>query len=118
MAYFKIGENDYSKYVSALEITDVNNYESQMNAAGDTVVDYISMKRQISVTIIPIDEELMKQLQADIKAFNVLISFLNPDTNELEENVNVILPRHEVKYYSIRANGVLFKEFELKFTEL
>lgn len=118
MSYFKIGENDYSKYVNALEITNVNNYNSQMNAAGDTVVDYISAKRQFTVGIIPLDETAMEQLETDVGAFNMLISFRNPRTNALEENVNVILPKHEIKYYTIQAGNVLYKEFELKFTEL
>lgn len=118
MSYFKIGDNDYSMYVNALDIKNVNNYNAQMNAAGDTVVDYINAKRQINVGIIPLDEVDMAKLESDITAFNVLISFRNPKTNELEENVNVILPNHEVKYYTIQANKVQFKEFELKFTEL
>ena len=60
----------------------------------------------------------MKQLQTDLDAFSVSISFRNPMTNALEENVACIVPTDEVKYYTIQANKVLFNAFEIKFIEL
>ncbi len=42
MAYFKIGSNDYSKYVCELKVGKKHNYSSQTNAAGNSVVDYIN----------------------------------------------------------------------------
>lgn len=118
MAYFKIGEVDFSKYVSGLKINEAANYNAQTNAAGDTVVDYINTKRTISVSIIAMDAAAMIEIQRAIDAFNVLISFRNPKTNELAENVNVILPANEVDYYTIQINKVLFKAYTLTFTEL
>ena len=118
MAYFKIGNNDYSHIVNQLKITRNNVYNAQTNAAGDTVVDFINAKRIITVGIIPLDNAAMARLMEDIEAFNVSISFLNPLTNTLEENVNCILPTDEISYYTIQVNKVLYNAFVLSFTEL
>lgn len=118
MTYFKIGNTDYSMYVNELRISKENMYSSQTNAAGNSVVDYINSKRTIEVGIIPLDDVVMAQLQADIDAFNVSLSFRNPKTNELEEDVNCIIPASEVDYYTIQANKVMYKAFTLEFTEL
>lgn len=118
MSYFKIGDNDYSMYVNELTIGTNVAYNSQTNAAGNTVVDYINEKRVITVGIIPLNDTVMKDLKADIKAFNVNISFRNPDTNELAEDVNVIIPANEVSYYTIQVNNVMYNAISLQFTEL
>lgn len=118
MAYFKIGDNDYSMYVNELNVSKEANYNAQTNAAGDTVVDYINHKRVIEVGIIPLSDDVMAQLQTDLDAFNVSISFRNPQTNLLEEGVNCIIPESSVEYYTIQAGKVLYKEFQLEFTEL
>ena len=118
MAYFKINNVDYSMYVNSLKITTNTNYNAQTNAAGNTVVDYINQKRQIEVGIIPLDDLVMANLKTAIDNFNVSISFLNPNTKTLEENVDVIIPSNEIKYYKIIVNEVSFDGFTLKFTEL
>lgn len=118
MTYFKIGNNDYSMYVNALKISTDTNYNAQTNAAGNTVVDYINKKRTIEVGIIPLDNITMAKLKADIEAFNVSISFLNPDTKALETGVNCIIPSNEVEYYTIQANKVMFDAVSLTFIEL
>ena len=118
MAYFKIGQNDYSAITSGLKVINTNAYHSQTNAAGDTVVDYITTKRNIEVTVIALDDTKMAQLQSDLAQFNVSISFRNPQTNLLEENVNCIIPTHEIEYYTIQANKVMYKAMTLKITEL
>ena len=118
MTYFKIGNNDYSKYVNSLKPSTTNNYTAQQNAAGDTVVDYINKKRIIEVGIIPLDADAMANLMTDIEAFNVSISYLNPKTKTLENDVNCIVASHEPDYYTIQDNNVMFKAFTLTFTEL
>ena len=118
MAYFKIGENDYSMYTSGLKIQSNTTYRAQTNAAGDTVVDNAKAKRTIEVSIIPLDAEIMKSLQADIAKFSALLSFRNPQTDELAENVLCIIPSSEVEYYTIQSNKVSFKACTLTFTEL
>ena len=118
MAYFKIGENDYSAFVNKLKIQRQVKYNAQTNAAGDTVVDYINTKRTIEVGIIPLTDAQMLQLQLDIAAFNVSLTFLNPQTNTLEENVSCIIPATDVEYYTIQANKTMFDGITLTFTEL
>lgn len=118
MAYFKIGDKDYSAFVNSLKVTNTHNYNAQTNAAGDTVVDYINKKRQIEVGIIPLTDENMAALQADINAFNVLVSFRNPQTNQLEEGVNCIIPENEVEYYTIQAGKVMYQALTLTFEEV
>lgn len=118
MAYFKIGNVDFSMYVSELKINKDYNYNAQTNAAGDTVVDYINSKREIEVGIIPLNDTAMTNLQAAIDAFNVSISFRNPKTNELETNINCIIPDNQIEYYTIQTNKVMYKELKLTFIEL
>lgn len=105
-------------YVNELVVSTETNYNAQTNAAGNTVVDYINQKRTITVGIIPLDDIVMAKLQADIEAFGVSISFRNPKTNVLEENVNVIIPSNEVSYYTIQINKVMYDGLSLQFTEL
>lgn len=118
MAYLKINGTDYSMYVNELTIKETANYNAQVNAAGNSVVDYINKKRNISVGIIPLDDTVMAKLQQDLEIFNVSISFRNPKTNELEENVNCIIPDTEVDYYTIQVNKVMYNAFKLNFIEL
>lgn len=118
MAYFMIGDTDYSMYVNELKIDKAANYNSQTNAAGNTVVDFINHKRTIEVGIIPLDSAAMAQLQTAIDAFDVSISFRNPRTGVLEEGVNCIIPSNGIEYYTIQVNKVLFNAMTLTFIEL
>lgn len=118
MAYFKIGSNDYSNYCNALKVIKTSNYNAQTNAAGDTVVDYINSKRVIEVGIIPLNDTVMQKLQNDIAAFNVSISFRNPQTNQLETGVNCIIPESEVEYYTIQVNKVMYNAMTISIIEL
>ena len=118
MSYFKIGNTDFSKYVNQLKVSSAANYSAQTNAAGNTVVDYINTKRTIEVGIIPLDSAAMIALENAIGAFNVSISFRNPKSGALEENINCIIPSRDIEYYTIQAQKVMYKAFTLKFTEL
>ncbi len=118
MAYFKIGDVDFSAYVNALKVTNSNNYTALTNANGDTVVDYINNKRTLEVGIIPLDDTAMAALQSAIDDFSVSISFRNPRTNELEANVSCIIPTDTVEYYTIQVGKVMYKAFVLQFIEL
>ena len=119
MSYFKIDGKDFSNCVKELKIAKTANYNAQTNAAGDTVVDYINSKREIEVTIIPLEAAKAAEILAAIDNFNVALSFRNPITNALEDNVNCIIPDTEVDYYTIQTGGlVLFNEFSLTFEEL
>lgn len=118
MAYFKIGDIDFSHICSSLDVkTDVN-YTAQTNAAGGTVVDYVGKKRTISVGIISLNDTDMLQLQLAIDAFSVSLSFRDPRTNTLAENVACIIPSHKAEYYTIQEGNVRYKAASLTFTEL
>lgn len=118
MAYFKMNDIDFSKYVNRIKVSKNTNYVAQTNAAGDTVVDYINQKRTIEVGIISIDSEAMISLQNIIDNLNVSISYREPKTGVLVENVNCIIPTNQVEYYTIRVDEVRFNAFTLTFTEL
>lgn len=118
MAYFKMNGTDFSHYVNELKVERKANYNAQTNAAGDSVVDYINHKRNITVGIIPVDNEAMIALQTILANLNISISYRDPMTGELVENVNCILPTNNVEYYTIQADKVMYKKFSLKFTEL
>jgi hypothetical protein len=113
-----INNNDYSMYVKSLKVKNITNYNSQTNAAGNTVVDKINVKRQIEVGIIPLSATATQTLLTDLSGFNVTLSFLNPYTNAIEANVNCIIPDTDISYYTIQANNVRVNEFSLTFTEL
>lgn len=118
MSYFKINDIDYSMFVNELTIDKEFNYNAQTNAAGNTVVDVINSKREIEVGIIPLNDTIMACLLTDIDGMVVSISFRNPITQQLEENVNCIIPKSGVEYYTIQAGNVMFKAFKLKIKEL
>lgn len=118
MTYFKINDKDFSLYVSALRVKRNAKYNAQTNAAGNTIVDYITSKREIEVEIIPLDSATMVALQNELFNFSVNISFRNPYTGGLEEDVACIIPEDEVEYYTIRVDKVQFKAMTLKFSEL
>lgn len=118
MTYFKIGDTDFSQYVNELKVGIAANYTAQTNAAGNTVVDYINKKNIVEVGFIPLNGAEMLALQQAINAFNVSLSFRNPLTNEMIENINCIIPESNVEYYTIQVNKVMYKAFTLTFTEL
>lgn len=116
--YFKINNNDYSMYVNKLQVTTAHNYKEATTAAGNKVVKYINSKRKITVGIIPLDESVMVRLLADVNSFQVSVSFRNPETNLLEENVQCIIPNNAPEYYTIRADKVSYKALTLQIEEL
>ena len=118
MTYFKIGNIDFSGICNGLEIQTATRYNAQTNAAGNTVVDYINKKRAFVVGIIPLNDTEMARLQQAIAAFAVSISFRNPNTNALEENVSCIIPENAVKYYTIQEGNVRYDALSLTFSEL
>ena len=118
MAYFKIGDTDFSAYVSGLKISSNANYTAQQNANSDMVVDYINTKRTIEVEIIPLDATAMASLLAAIDAFSVSISFRSPKTNALETGVSCIIASHDISYYTIQDSKIMYQKFNLKFNEL
>lgn len=118
MTYFKINGKDFSHYVSELKVNREAKYNAQTNAAGNTVVDYVNSKREIEVGIIPLDSVSMIEIQAELTQFEVNISFRNPITGAVEEDIPCIIPNDEIEYYTIQGNKVLYKAMNLTFEEL
>lgn len=116
--FFKINGNDYSMYVNKLLIGTEHFYKSMKNAAGNTLVKYVNSKRTIEVGIIPLDSSAMARILADVDQFNVSISYRDPETNTLVENVNCIIPNHLIEYYTIQVGKVSYKAFSLQIKEL
>lgn len=118
MAYFKLNGNDYSMYVSDLLVTKKHTYKSATNAAGNTVVKYQTTKRTLTVGIIPLEAADMAELQKDINSFQVSVSYRDPETNELVENLKCIIPVSDVEYYTIRTDKVMYKSLIINIQEL
>lgn len=118
MNYFMIGDNDFSMYVSSLKVKKNAVYSALTNAAGNTVVDYVNSKRTIEVEIIPLNEVDMLKILTAIGSLGVSISFRNPHTNLIEENVSCIIPGTDIDFYTIQTNKVMYKQMKLTFTEL
>lgn len=118
MAYFKIGDADYSHIVSGLKVSKKTQYTSQTNAAGNTVVDLISKKRTIEVEVVSLVEADAQALLNAVEEFNVSISYREPTTGALEEGVNCIISSNDIEYYTIQTKNVRLKKFKLKFSEL
>lgn len=118
MAYFKIGNTDFSNVVSGLKVTKTQKYNSQTNAAGNSVVDLINKKRTIEVEIISLEEADAQALLNAVDEFNVSISYREPITGSLVEGVNCIISSNDIEYYTIQTKTVRLKKFKLKFVEL
>lgn len=117
MTYFKINGNDYSLYVNKLKVAKEHIYKAQNTASGNTLVKYVNTKRIIEVGIIPLDAESMARFQADINQFEVTISYLDPETQELAEDVQCYIPHNSVEYYTVRAGNVSYKAFSVEIKE-
>ncbi len=105
-------------YVNKLKVSKKATYKSATNAAGNTTVKYIATKRTIEVGIIPLNDDAMKALLAEANKFQVSISYRDPETGELVENIKCIIPDNAVEYYTIRADKVMYKAFTIKISEL
>ena len=118
MAYFKINGHDYSLYCNALKVGNKVTFKSAVNAAGNTVVKYVTTKRTFTVGIIPLNADVMAQLLADLAKFKVSVSYRDPKTNTLVENVECVIPNDDCEYYCINQSGVMYKAMTLVFQEL
>lgn len=118
MAYFKIGDKDFSNYCQELTIKYRPLYNSQTNAAGNTVVDMINTKRTIEVTFRPMNNTEMAELLNAVSQFDVSISYREPKTNVLVSNIGCLVDDVAAEYYTIQANKVLYNTTKLIFEEL
>lgn len=117
MAYFKIGSTDYSSVCSGLQVEYQYKYNERENALGTKVIDYITRKRVITVTIIPLDDTQMKNLVTALDEFSVQIQYLAPKTKALS-TVSCKVEDYSVAYYTIQKTKTQFQQFTITFTEL
>jgi hypothetical protein len=118
MSYLIINDVDFSMYVNKLKVAREHIYKGMINASGNTLVKYVNTKRILEVGIIPLDAAAMANLQGVINEFKVRVSYLDPETGALEENVSCIIPHNSVDYYTIQAGNTSFKAFALELKEL
>lgn len=118
MNYFKINGVDFSAYVNKLLIGKEHFYKSMTTASGKTLVKYINGKRTIDVGIIPLTDAQMKPLLDEVDKFQVNISYRDPETNALTENIPCIIPNHLVDYQTIQVGKVMYKAMSLQIKEL
>ena len=119
MSYFlKINDNDYSMYVNKLQVATQHHYQQESSASGADRITYKYKRRVIEVGIIPLDDAAMMNLMNDIDKFRVSVSFRDPLTNTITENMNCIIPNNIVEYYTIQVGKVQYKAFSLQLQEV
>lgn len=116
--FFKINENDYSMYVNKLIVGTEHFYEMKTSALGADRVTHKYKRVTLEVGIIPLDDATMKNLLTDIDEFQVSISYRDPHTNTLVENISCIIPNNLVEYYTIQAGNVKYKAFSLQIKQI
>lgn len=116
--FFKINGNDYSMYVNKLMVTREHIYKSGINSSGTTWVKYQNSKARLEVGIIPLDAAAMAELLTDVDQFKVTVSYRDPRTNILVENLECMISDYRTEYHTIQVNKVMYKPFTLQITEL
>lgn len=119
MAYFKIGNTDFSSLVSGLKVgyeTLVSD-KSGRNAAGDSVIDVINRKIKLYVTLRHTTKEEMNSFLNAIKPYVVSVSFLNPETKALS-TITTYTGTPEPEYYTIQDDMTIYKPMNINFIEL
>ena len=117
MTIFKIGGVDFSGLVSGLKVgyeTLVSD-NSGRNAAGETVLDVINMKRKIYVTLRHTTFAEMQEFLAAIAPFQVTVTYLDPRTNSLQ-TASPYTGSPEPEYYNV--SKTVYKPLSLNFIEL
>lgn len=118
MAFLKINGNDYSKYINILSIGIEHVYTGGTLSNGKDWAVYKRTKHTFTVGIIPLESSVMAQLEADISGFYATVSYRDPQTDALVEDIDCIIPVHDVEYYTIRADKVSYKAVTLIIKEL
>ena len=121
MAIFKIkvgsSYKDFSGLVSGLKVgyeTLVSD-SSGRNAAGDTVLDVINMKRKIYVTLKYTTFEQMQDFLAAIAPYQVEVEYLDPRDNTMQ-SAQTYTGTPEPEYYNVKLK--IYKPMNLNFIEL
>lgn len=116
--FFKINDIDFSMYVNKLVVGKEHMYESFNTANGSDLIKYRGSKYVLEVGFVPLDYVSMAQLLSVIDEFSVTVTFRDPKTNLLVENLVCIIPNHLVEYYTIQANKVSYKAFSVQILQV
>lgn len=116
--YFAINGKDFSKYVNKLSVGTEHFYKSMTSSGGNTVVKYTNTKKVLEVGIIPLEDNVMAQLLTEINMFKVRVSYRDPETNVMVEDLQCIIPNNIVEYYTIQVGKVQYKAFSIQINEL
>jgi hypothetical protein len=119
MSYFlKINGIDFSMYVNKLVVGKEHMYESMNAADGGDLIKYRGSKYVLEVGFVPLDNDAMVRLLTTLDEFNVLVSFRDPRTGQVHENLVCIIPNNLVEYYTIRADKVSYKAFSVQILQV
>lgn len=116
--FFKINDNDYSMYVNKLVVGTEHHYDIKTSALGSDRVTHKYKRTTLEVGIIPLDDTIMTRLLADVDKFQVSISYRDPHTNTVVENVTCIIPNNLIDYYTIQVGNVKYKAFSLQIQQI
>lgn len=116
--FFKINNNDYSMYVNKLQVATEHFYQHKSSAGGADRITYKYKRRTIEVGIIPLNDAAMKNFLADVDQFRVSVSFRDPSTNRITEDMTCIIPSHIVDYYTIQVGNVKYQAFTVVLKEV
>lgn len=117
--YFKINDIDFSRYVNKLVVGTEHIYKVDTSDMGSEKITYNGIKRRtIEVGIIPLDDAVMAKLLTEVDKFWVSISYRDPKTNVMIENLACYIPNNLVDYYTIQVNKVKYRAFTLQIKEV
>lgn len=117
MAVLKFGTSDYSNYVKGLTVTYTIIQSEQTNAAGNTVIDVINRKANLSVVFKTMTDTEMAALLAILNSSIVSVTYKDPRTNA-EATINCKHGDVAPAYYTIQNNKVLLNEVTVEFQQL
>lgn len=120
MVYFKIGTTDFSSYVSSLKVgyETLLSDKSGRNASGNNVIDVVNKKYKVYVTFKPLTRTEMSALMNKLDNYVMDISFMNPKTGNIVNNVNCYVSTPEPEFYRMISNSkMLYKPMSVNFIE-
>lgn len=117
--YFKINNTDFSSLVSGLKVgfeTLVSD-NSGRNAAGKTVVDIVTRKTKVYVTLRHTTDTEMQSFLNAIKDYVISVSYKDPHSGAMS-TITAYTGTPEPEYFTIQNNRVVYKPMNINFIEL
>lgn len=117
--YFKINNTDFSSLVSGLKVgfeTLVSD-NSGRNAAGNTVVDIVTRKTKVYVTLRHTTDTEMQSFLNAIKDYVISVSYKDPHSGAMS-TITAYTGTPEPEYFTIQNNRVVYKPMNINFIEL